>query len=128
MASRISRRRMLQSLGVAPLAAAATPSAARAQAPRFARMPPEGPDTPKICLGYVQPDEPSMRRVKQIGVDHVLTGGPRIPWDEAEIRARIERYKAGGLTLYNLMISDRKSTRLNSSHLVISYAVFCLKK
>src|ERR1039457_2403356 len=26
------------------------------------------------------------------------------------------------------MITDRKSTRLNSSHLVISYAVFCLKK
>src|SRR3989454_9099995 len=25
-------------------------------------------------------------------------------------------------------ITDRKSTRLNSSHLVISYAVFCLKK
>src|SRR5256885_12236734 len=27
-----------------------------------------------------------------------------------------------------LMAEDRKSTRLNSSHLVISYAVFCLKK
>src|ERR1022692_3682534 len=27
-----------------------------------------------------------------------------------------------------LACSDRKSTRLNSSHLVISYAVFCLKK
>src|SRR5256885_9615291 len=27
-----------------------------------------------------------------------------------------------------LRIRDRKSTRLNSSHLVISYAVFCLKK
>src|SRR5256885_3945254 len=26
------------------------------------------------------------------------------------------------------MSVDRKSTRLNSSHLVISYAVFCLKK
>src|SRR5256885_973141 len=26
------------------------------------------------------------------------------------------------------MNPDRKSTRLNSSHLVISYAVFCLKK
>src|ERR1022692_2796442 len=26
------------------------------------------------------------------------------------------------------MPTDRKSTRLNSSHLVISYAVFCLKK
>src|SRR5256885_4299294 len=27
-----------------------------------------------------------------------------------------------------LGVGDRKSTRLNSSHLVISYAVFCLKK
>src|SRR5215204_5054518 len=27
-----------------------------------------------------------------------------------------------------LFIRDRKSTRLNSSHTVISYAVFCLKK
>src|SRR5690625_6086026 len=26
------------------------------------------------------------------------------------------------------VISDRKSTRLNSSHVAISYAVFCLKK
>src|SRR5256885_11907264 len=26
------------------------------------------------------------------------------------------------------LLGDRKSTRLNSSHLVISYAVFCLKK
>src|SRR5438045_6491893 len=26
------------------------------------------------------------------------------------------------------LVSDRKSTRLNSSHLGISYAVFCLKK
>src|SRR5699024_12871115 len=30
-------------------------------------------------------------------------------------------YRAGGMT-------DRKSTRLNSSHVSISYAVFCLKK
>src|SRR5256885_4944180 len=28
----------------------------------------------------------------------------------------------------SLDVLDRKSTRLNSSHLVISYAVFCLKK
>src|SRR5205807_4820600 len=28
----------------------------------------------------------------------------------------------------HLLNRDRKSTRLNSSHLVISYAVFCLKK
>src|SRR2546426_6908415 len=34
------------------------------------------------------------------------------------VEGRIERGNA----------PDRKSTRLNSSHLVISYAVFCLKK
>src|ERR1039457_7630618 len=32
------------------------------------------------------------------------------------------------LTKTNDWPTDRKSTRLNSSHLVISYAVFCLKK
>src|SRR5256885_13085310 len=31
-------------------------------------------------------------------------------------------------TEQSLATPDRKSTRLNSSHLVISYAVFCLKK
>src|SRR5262245_63592688 len=34
--------------------------------------------------------------------------------------------RAGGSIL--LRAGDRKSTRLNSSHLGISYAVFCLKK
>src|SRR2546422_6332292 len=33
-----------------------------------------------------------------------------------------------GLTLRDLGAGDRKSTRLNSSHGYISYAVFCLKK
>src|SRR5256885_6878670 len=32
------------------------------------------------------------------------------------------------LPLGSRIRADRKSTRLNSSHLVISYAVFCLKK
>src|SRR5256885_8620780 len=31
-------------------------------------------------------------------------------------------------TMFGRLTRDRKSTRLNSSHLVISYAVFCLKK
>src|SRR5256885_12830642 len=35
---------------------------------------------------------------------------------------------AGGFELGQPSDLDRKSTRLNSSHLVISYAVFCLKK
>src|SRR5256885_8648326 len=29
--------------------------------------------------------------------------------------------------VFDRVLGDRKSTRLNSSHLVISYAVFCLK-
>src|SRR5256885_4467860 len=33
-----------------------------------------------------------------------------------------------GVVVYGAYTEDRKSTRLNSSHLVISYAVFCLKK
>src|SRR5256885_11206621 len=35
---------------------------------------------------------------------------------------------AGVLVAGGAALRDRKSTRLNSSHLVISYAVFCLKK
>src|SRR5256885_6041983 len=35
--------------------------------------------------------------------------------------------KRGGAWMDDVR-TDRKSTRLNSSHLVISYAVFCLKK
>src|SRR5256885_9889557 len=38
-------------------------------------------------------------------------------------------YNASSVPVLQLALSrDRKSTRLNSSHLVISYAVFCLKK
>src|SRR2546426_9354468 len=41
----------------------------------------------------------------------------------------IERTLRLGVTgRAQLLRRDRKSTRLNSSHLVISYAVFCLKK
>src|SRR5699024_12747458 len=34
----------------------------------------------------------------------------------------------GRIIIYNIFPRDRKSTRLNSSHVSISYAVFCLKK
>src|SRR5260221_1783950 len=49
------------------------------------------------------------------------------------IAPRIDRRIGDGrLVLYlnydRTMRGDRKSTRLNSSHTVISYAVFCLKK
>src|SRR5262245_15984539 len=105
---RIPRREALQ-LGAAVLASVhPAVSLARSQSPRSSsfRMPPEGAATPKICLGYWLPvDDDNMRRVKQVGVDFVLTGGPKIPWEASDVRARIDRFKAGGLTLCNMMIS-----------------------
>src|SRR2546426_9304115 len=46
----------------------------------------------------------------------------------AEQRARASVSVIPPPTPYSRAAADRKSTRLNSSHLVISYAVFCLKK
>src|SRR5205807_3975121 len=48
---------------------------------------------------------------------------------EAEARCRGDRLdRVRPVRPYRRRGRDRKSTRLNSSHLVISYAVFCLKK
>src|SRR5438067_6353535 len=41
---------------------------------------------------------------------------------------RIEEYTEPGPVTTDGIAEDRKSTRLNSSHVSISYAVFCLKK
>ena len=106
MPARMTRREILKA--VAAAGALALPAALRARQarPAFTGMPAERPDTPKICLGYWGPvDAAGMQRVKQIGVDTVLTGGPRLPWTEADVRARIDQFKAGGLTLCNMMIS-----------------------
>src|SRR5256885_6424660 len=46
---------------------------------------------------------------------------------DAQVELR-DGARAGGAVLGGAAARDRKSTRLNSSHLVISYAVFCLKK
>src|SRR5437867_10797769 len=44
------------------------------------------------------------------------------------IRALIDGTGPGHADTHQTMSADRKSTRLNSSHRTISYAVFCLKK
>src|SRR5438552_9166905 len=53
---------------------------------------------------------------------------------KAILRLRVDRVAlqdvTGQMALFQFMMSgrkDRKSTRLNSSHQIISYAVFCLK-
>src|SRR5690625_6546856 len=53
-------------------------------------------------------------------VEDIFTGAA----DSAEVFAA----SASGRSYPGGMYRDRKSTRLNSSHVAISYAVFCLKK
>src|SRR2546426_6674847 len=48
--------------------------------------------------------------------------------DELNVVNVALKASADNLAFLNQELQDRKSTRLNSSHLVISYAVFCLKK
>ena len=99
MSAGLSRRDMAR---VASAAVFAT-SGARAAAGRWPRT--EGSNTPKLCLlSGTTPNERSMRRMTQIGVDHAILGGPRIPWEEGQLRGIMDRHKAGGLTVLNMMI------------------------
>ena len=103
MIANLSRRSIIQAAGAlaVPLGAAPIPG------PRA-----EGPTTPKICLesgaGSLSAggqDPEGMRRIKQLGVDHVLIGGPRIPWEEGQVRSIMKNFKSGGLFLGNMMIA-----------------------
>lgn len=109
MNPKISRRGLIKAASATALAPAIVSRAAAAsQWPVI-----EGPNTPHICLGTGR-DEAALRRVKQLGVDYVVGGGGAgtlsFPWKEEEIRARIERCKAAGLTLYNIMIAGFPNT------------------
>jgi mannonate dehydratase len=111
MQTKHSRRSILQGMAagsaIAPFAAAADRKEINL----------DGPGIPKICLemgngslsaGRIDPV--GMRRVKQLGVNHVLTGGPRLPWEEAQLRSMIDTLKEGGLTLGNLMMGGFPNT------------------
>src|SRR3712207_8878764 len=59
----------------------------------------------------------------------VRAGTPLVVWNRTPARA--EPLRRAGATVGESpeeVFRDRKSTRLNSSHANISYAVFCLKK
>jgi mannonate dehydratase len=99
---------MMQTAGVAALAMPEAQGQSM-PAPRF-----ESEGTPKICLGIGDGGAPATpgefneagaRRIKQLGVNYVLSGGPRIPWEESRLRSQMDALKAQGLTLGNLMIS-----------------------
>src|SRR5256885_12863210 len=54
-----------------------------------------------------------------------LTGAPSVP---PRLARALQNAALDARSCLPARIEDRKSTRLNSSHLVISHAVFCLKK
>src|SRR5256885_4442607 len=62
---------------------------------------------------------PGMRVGVEVGVAPPPVGHVRVELGRGEVG--VAEHLLNGA-------QDRKSTRLNSSHLVISYAVFCLKK
>src|SRR5262245_41748082 len=103
-----TRREIIQSVGAVGASALLAPAITTVQTKSW---PPAETSAPRICLG-VNPnlDAAGMRRVKQIGVDYVLMGGPPIPWTEEVLRERMNRFKAGGLTIINMMISGFPNT------------------
>src|SRR3712207_6918012 len=73
-------------------------------------------------------DQPyNARRIAALGAGVALQEGPAaVPWLGGAVMRVLgdRRYAAAAARV----AADRKSTRLNSSHANISYAVFCLKK
>src|SRR2546430_12552883 len=65
----------------------------------------------------------AFRRAAGEVLDQLAEGAGRLVIDLSGTRA-VDSAGLGAL----MLIQDRKSTRLNSSHSQISYAVFCLKK
>src|SRR5262245_64261752 len=60
-------------------------------------------------------------------VEELARRRPRLVEELAEVQAS-SREMERQIAATEIELGDRKSTRLNSSHLGISYAVFCLKK
>src|SRR5256885_7262487 len=77
------------------------------------------PGVARTVLRRELPDEP----VHLTAVDGTVHGFEAVRRVGREERVGQRRHVVPGDAA-----EDRKSTRLNSSHLVISYAVFCLKK
>lgn len=106
MGTELSRRDLARTAGAAVIAAKGVGAATAGRWPIT-----EGPATPKLCMiSSPNPNERGMRRIKQLGVDYVLMSGPRIPWEEAQLRAILDRHKEVGLTVWNMMISGFPNT------------------
>src|SRR5690625_7032136 len=77
-----------------------------------------------ICKKYVQYFSRVLSPTEDIPGPDVGTGAQEMDWMMGEYK----NINPGKEYLGSFTGKDRKSTRLNSSHVAISYAVFCLKK
>src|SRR5688572_32439124 len=73
------------------------------------------------------------RKVLANGLEVIVVENHGVPLATIEVDVKNGSFTqspefAGLAHMYEHMFLDRKSTRLNSSHSQISYAVFCLKK
>ncbi|MGA7110063.1 MAG: mannonate dehydratase [Terracidiphilus sp.] len=118
MSSTFSRRNLLKQIGAAsfaPVLVASTASAQQEGKPWWLGdgMRQESNSTPKIACAidlHSGVTEEAIRSVTQIGVRHVLSGGPPIPWSARQLQPIVDKLKAGGVTLGNLMISGFTNT------------------
>src|SRR2546427_4458742 len=62
------------------------------------------------------------------GMVQLLDPALPLPFLDESLAQRLVRLRVVGVVGHSPFELDRKSTRLNSSHSQISYAVFCLKK
>lgn len=70
-----------------------------------------GPDAPKLCVGASsKASKEEMQQIKQMGSDYVLMGGPKIPWTEQGLKEIMDRFKAEGLTVINMMIGGHPNS------------------
>src|ERR1039457_7432167 len=82
------------------------------------------PEGATLSYGYGSVGAEDLWTLTVEHADYIVTSKPFAQWyipPEARLRSYVT-------TNFRRHAIDRKSTRLNSSHLVISYAVFCLKK
>src|SRR5437870_9554440 len=83
------------------------------------------------CLAYVRTGgiELVTRRGNEVAFRYPdLRSLPEHVKGEALLDGEIITFDESGHPNFQQLQQDRKSTRLNSSHVAISYAVFCLKK
>jgi mannonate dehydratase len=71
----------------------------------------EKPGTPKLCMvisANATTDE--MKQMKQLGINYVHMGFGQIPWKTESLHTVIDRFKAEGLSIINMMIGGFPNT------------------